>query len=211
MHTTSMVLMMWLVGCASVVPYSTQQDMDLEVAERDRMMLIADTDRFDLVLNSNETKIDLDYKITPELLRMAPIEYNMQIVGYGTIKKGELISYTKNASQTKTFQDGKLVNINTPGNAIQIVGDYLYVSIIHGGGFPIHDLTICDLVWDGSHTETIDGQMIVNLVFSFKNMDVRRAIIGRQLRFDLTPLKVENANQVEINLLGYHHRLVYNY
>ena len=206
-----LVVMFWLVGCASTAPYYTQQEMDQEVFERDRMMLINDAERFDLVLNSNKEKIDYDHKLTPDELRMTPIEYNLHVVGYGTIQKGELKSYSKNAGQVKTFKNGKLVPINTPDNAIKIVGDYLYVSIQHGGGFPTHDLTICDLVWDGVHTETIDGQMIANLVFSFKNMDIRRAIIGRQLRYDLSPLKVANSNQVEINLLGYHHRLVYTY
>ncbi|MTI41033.1 hypothetical protein [Fulvivirga lutimaris] len=120
-------------------------------------------------------------------------ESHFQIPQYGTLKAGKQIASSGNFSN------------------VEIINNFMFIPIRHGGGYPISDRSICNLIWDSEYRVNAKGEMEVDLIISFNNSDARRAMVTRTVRFDLTSLRHVDVNSISINLKGYNKSLKYKY
>lgn len=101
----------------------------------------------------------------------------------------------------------KDISYNEP---IEILQDYLFLTIEFGAGSDWRGLVNYDLIWNGYYYMTEDVPT-VDLVLSFKDLDIRRAFISKNIRFNIAKLKTSRSNKVYIRFLGYDKLLEYNY
>lgn len=115
------------------------------------------------------------------------------IVGYGDILAGKL---------TRLYESQNV-------QSFQIIQNDLIFTIAFGGGMESNGVAY-DLVWNGKHYLTDDG-LTVDLVISFKDLDIMRAMIYKRIRTDLTQLKIDSTSEIILNILGYNKKMKYRY
>jgi hypothetical protein len=94
-------------------------------------------------------------------------------------------------------------------DALKILGNYL-VFKIQTGGAGNSQLIKYSIIWNGKYYQTKDG-LTVDLVFSFKNLDTRRALVHKDFKIDLTPIVKSNSDNVNINFVGYDRLISFQY
>jgi hypothetical protein len=159
------------------------------------------TEVVDLIKNIENQKISYTpwrgpCKDDPNL--NAPFQSNYELSGYGYMphKRGEL------------YRDAR---------PYKIENDCLLFQINYGGGYEAKDE--CNrremLIWDGIITRDDQNRLVINLVFSFKNRDIRRAGVYERKSYDLTSLGLNTMGvgqdeKVYIRIEGYPDLIQYN-
>ena len=92
---------------------------------------------------------------------------------------------------------------------IAIIDESLLFVIETGGGYPTHKM-VKGIYWDGKYHRKND-EIHVDLVISFKNLDIRRALIREEYIIDLSVLKKPESKALYINLCGYDKPLLFQY
>jgi hypothetical protein len=99
----------------------------------------------------------------------------------------------------------------------KIENDCLLFQINYGGGYDAKDECYRReiLIWDGLVTRDDQNRPIINLVFSFKNRDIRRAWVYEKKSFDLTSLGLSamglaQGEKVYLRIEGYPDLIPYN-
>jgi hypothetical protein len=163
------------------------------IREEDKKPILLNPMRFDSLAYYPDTIREIPQQIAPKGFMGSLTETGLNIVGYGTI------------------QYGSRIHSSEDNDVIEIIDSLLFVPIIDGGGHPISPQTKCDLIWDGNYHTNSEGEIYVNLVFSYVNPDIRRAIVRRTLQFDLSQLKHPDVKRIKVRILGYVHDLYYSY
>lgn len=92
-------------------------------------------------------------------------------------------------------------------DSVWIEGDCLKANVLYGGG--CGDV-LFQLVWDGAVMESYPVQ--VRLKLSFMDNDLCKALIHKDLAYDISMLKVGGSNhKVIVHLEGWKGPLIYNY
>jgi hypothetical protein len=190
-------LILLFTSCSYLLYEQTDQERialkSERIREEDKKPILLNPMRFDSLAYYPDTIREITPQIAPKGFMGSLTETGLNIVGYGTIQYG---------SRVHSSEDNEV---------IEIIDSLLFVPIIDGGGYPISPQTKCDLIWDGNYHTNSDGEIYVNLVFSYVNPDICRAIVRRTLQFDLSPLKHPEAKKIQIRILGYIHELYYSY
>jgi hypothetical protein len=94
-------------------------------------------------------------------------------------------------------------------DALKILGNYL-VFRIQTGGAGNSQLIKYSIIWNGEYYHTEDG-LTVDLVFSFKNLDTRRALVHKDFKIDLSSIVQSNSDTININFVGYDRLINFQY
>jgi hypothetical protein len=183
-------------GC---VPLQQQiiDDQNEKLSHYDPLELIISATKFQETLHPKFNETDLtsgnrQAKTTSELLEMN-FQSGFSVVGYGDIQAGKL---------TRLYESRQ-------GDPFQIIQNNLIFTIAYGGGMGSNGVAY-DLIWNGKHNLTDDG-LTVDLIISFKDVDIMRAMMYKRIRTDLTPLKTETTSEIILNILGYNEKIKYRY
>lgn len=88
------------------------------------------------------------------------------------------------------------------GNLPEILDKNLLISLSYGAGNEINNPLISyKLIWDGKYY-FVNGEPNVNVVLSFKDLDMRRGLVIKRVKFNLAPIQHPDYNAVRVNILG---------
>ncbi|WP_421879231.1 hypothetical protein [Marinoscillum sp.] len=132
-------------------------------------------------------------RIQPELMKQS-FQSEYSIYGYGTLQSGKLLRRSPNSLLEAVF----------------IENGYLKCRIGYGGGAGEDQLIEMGLIWNGEYYYGEHG-LTVDVAISFKDLDLRRAMIIEKVKFNLLALQHPESSRVSVNLLGYHRVLDYSY
>ena len=191
---------MLFLAITSCVPLA-QQKIDNENARLlnyEPLTVIIDSVKFMQTLNPKMNDYDLiqnnngHQSINDMMKENFQSEYS--IVNYGSVYAGRGIRKSDKG-------------YNEP---VEILQDYLLLTIDFGAGFGWRELVNYELIWNGYYyfTESIPT---VDLVLSFKDLDIRRSLINKDIRFNIAKLKTSRSNKIYIRFMGYDELLEYNY
>lgn len=191
---------MLFLAITSCVPLA-QQKIDNENARLlnyEPLTVIIDSVKFMQTLNPKMNDYDLiqnnngHQSINDMMKENFQSEYS--IVNYGSVYAGRGIRKSDKG-------------YNEP---VEILQDYLLLTIDFGAGSGWRELVNYELIWNGYYyfTESIPT---VDLVLSFKDLDIRRSLINKDIRFNIAKLKTSRSNKIYIRFMGYDELLEYNY
>jgi len=194
--TILIFLYLIIFGC---VPLQQQiiDDQNEKLSHYEPLDLIISATKFQETLHPtlNESEItsgSRQAKTTSELLELN-FQSGFSIEGYGDIQAGKL---------TRLYDSQK-------DDSFQVIQNDLIFTIAFGGGMGSTGVAY-ELIWNGKHYLTDDG-LNVDLVISFKDIDIRRALVYKRIRTDLTSLKTEKTSEIILNILGYNEKIKYRY
>ncbi len=190
------IVVLFLLFTFNCVPLQQQiiDEQNEKLSRYQSIELINSYERFQETLNPGSNEIDQSDrgKEVSELLKRN-FQSSFSVAGYGDIYAGKT---------TRLFEVQR-------GEPFQVMQDYLVFTISFGGGMD-SDMISNELIWNGKHYLTNEG-LTVDLVVSFKSLDMRRAMIAKAVKADLSPLKSNTATEITLNILGYNKKLKYRY
>jgi hypothetical protein len=193
MKYLSALFTLFVIGC---VPIQQQiiDDQNEKLSRYQPIELINSYERFHDTLNPGSNEIDQSDrgKTVSELLNRN-FQSGFSLPGYGEMLAGKT---------TRLYDIQKV-------DPFQVMQDYLVFTISFGGGVDT-ELISNELIWNGKHYLTNEG-LTVDLVISFKSLDMRRALITKGVKADLSALKSTSSNEIILNILGYKEKIKYRY
>jgi hypothetical protein len=192
-----------LIGAVSCVPVQQQ----ISDSENNRLLsyelreIFISQSAIDMTLNPQDDEWDFPREGTAVSEKQMSRNFQSQytILGLGNMLAGRLIGPWVHGA----YYD----NISEP---FEIHRDFLLFAISYGGGASDTKLVDFQVIWDGKYYLT-DDIPTVDLVFSFKDLNIERALINKYLRFDLTSLQSPQGEMIYINFVGINKRINYYY
>ena len=192
MVKSSYVFLPFILLLLCCVPLEQQQAIyeANEVTRWHNIPLRVNKNVFDRVLNSEEIEV-ANNTIG---FRTQDFQSEYSIVGYGSLRAGKLLYSTPNS-------------LHSP---MEIHEDFLRFKIGYEGSGEDWDMIDLAIIWNGEYYNGKNG-LTVDLVISFKNIDLEKVDLVDKIQCNLIALKHPEHAQLYINIKGYDHVLTYDY